>query len=199
MKLLLALMLLTLGICVGNAQGIVAFANSSAEPVVDYRTGQPVVTGNTFLAGLYFAQDGITDESQFVQVGPAADFWQPGVFNGGGRTAPTTVPGGYGMFQVRAWESAFGSSYEEAASAPPQGGRLALIGKSGIFRADTSGSIPPTKPPTTIIAQGFRGFHVTPVPEPATALLFGVAFTLGTCLLSTRRIYHPNRNQTKFL
>jgi hypothetical protein len=151
-------------------QGVVVFGNGSSQPVLNFCTGAPIVAGDTFLAGLYFAQDGITDESQFVKLGAAAEFWQPGVFSGGGRTAPTAIRGGYGMFQVRVWETAFGSTYEDAAGAPAQNGRSALLGKSNIFRADTADPEHPTKPPMTILHQGFRGFYVgdaiTCIPEP---------------------------------
>ena len=106
-------------------------------------TMQPVPFGNTFLVALYCAADGVTDEAAFVQMGPAGGFNAPGYFNHGTRTStPAIPPGGWGMFQVRIFESAYGSSYEQVWAS----GR-GLLGKSAIVRVKTGN--PQTVPPGT--------------------------------------------------
>src|SRR6266481_7234271 len=109
-------------------QGTVIFSNYAAPGLVtNGLTAQPAEVGTTFSVGLYFAQDGVTDAALFLQIGSPIHVILPGVFNGRTYTAPTLIPGGFGMFQVRVWETSFGSTYEEAlANGSPQNGRLAL-------------------------------------------------------------------------
>jgi hypothetical protein len=125
-----------------RAQGTVTFGNNSSTYITNSLTGMRVVVGTTFRVALYAAADGTTDESQFVTLGaPTSISLAPGIYVGGTRTAPMVpvgVPGGaFGMFQVKAWEFAYGTSYEEAAAAPPMNGRSALVGKSNLVRVRT--------------------------------------------------------------
>lgn len=167
----------TYGLAQGHDQGYVLLHNFGGfGVVVNGLTGRPVEAGSAFRAALYFAPDGVTDESQFFQLGNPAGFPQPGYFSGGTRSAPTGR-GGFGMFQVRAWETAYGSTYEQAvANTTPQNGRLALAGKSGIMRVDTAHFKDPPQPIMSgeaVVGTHLRdGFTLTVVPEPAPLLLF---------------------------
>jgi hypothetical protein len=106
------------------------------------------------------------------------------------------------MFQVRAWETSFGATYEEAAgNTTSQNGSLALVGKSGIMRVDTGNPtipevIPPTplaaEPPWVVAVVGAPlrdGFVLAVVPEPKSALLL----LLGLPVLIFLRRRHRSR------
>ena len=180
-----------------SSQGTVIFSNFGAPgAVTDGLSGLPAEVGTTFSVGLYFAQDGITDPSQFLQIGPAIHImFSPGYFYGGTYTAPTSQPGGFGMFQVRVWETSFGSTYEQAAANPaPQNGRLALAGESGMLRVNTGDpTIPDPQAASPLVgttyvlsAVGARlddGFVLNVVPEPSAAFLL----LLGLPLVLLRR------------
>jgi hypothetical protein len=78
------------------------------------------------------------------------------------------------MFQVRVWESAFGSTYEQAVTAPEQNGRLSLAGESQVLREFTDRGGPPAA------LYGLNGIVLTVIPEPSTLALviLGVVFVL---------------------
>ena len=170
-----------------HGQGTVNFANNSASAVTNSLTSARVETGTTFLAALYYAADGVTDESQFAQVGADTGFAPlPGFIAGGTRTVPVGMApnGGNVMFQIRAWEAAYGSTYEDALAAPSQNGRSALVGKSNIIRVNTTdaNAQPPGVPASITSGTGLAGFFLNlapvPVPEPssmALALMGGLA------------------------
>lgn len=170
-----------------HGQGTVNFGNIGAPARITIgATGANAPVGTTFLVGLYFAPISVTAEGQFMLlpaagglpgaggIGPAA-----GLINLGTRTALGTtdingVPaaGGFGHFQVRVWESAFGITYEAAA------GR-GLSGTSGILRVDTGDptTVPPGTPASLIAANvvvvSGRAFSqgIILVPEPSTYAL----------------------------
>jgi hypothetical protein len=120
-------------------------------------------------------------------------FGIPGVFNLGTRTAPTATPGGFGWFMVRAWETAFGSTYEQALQ---NAFNVALVGQSEPFRVDLGDpTSTPAGTPASMTAAGFRGFCVSPegwsgvgcVPEPSM-LSLGLAAASALLLLRSRRL-----------
>jgi hypothetical protein len=162
------------------SQGSIQFANFVVPNLVSNSiTGRPVEAGTKFQVALYFAPDGVVDEEEFVQLGPSVGFVEPGRFAGGTREVPGVDGGAYAMFQVRAWEAAFGSTYEEAISnRNPQGGRLALAGETGIMRVQPGfGTLPPAplvggNVEAVVGAPLREGFILTVVPEPAPALLW---------------------------
>jgi len=166
-------------------QGTVVFANSSATAVTNILTGVRAVAGTTFMLQLYWAVDGTTDDGQFRPIGAEFNgvtrFLGPGVFNAGGATAPVTPAGTFGMFQIRAWQVAFGTSYEEAATRVG-----ALVGKSNIIRVNTGDPIiQPPDAPSSLTAAGLQAFLLTPViPEPS---LFGLGLLGAGALLLLRR------------
>jgi hypothetical protein len=186
---------LTLPRC-GRGQGTVYFTNAGAPGAVrNGLTGQGAEAGTTFSVTLYFAQDGIIDAAQLLQIGPAIHMnGSPGYFGGGIYTAPTLTPGGYGMFQVRVWETSFGSTFEQAvANTTPQNGRLALAGESGILRVWTSYPFadPPLPPaplvgwPAVVGSPLSDGFVLNVVPEPGSFLI--LLFALPLLALGHRR------------
>src|SRR6266851_6380791 len=140
-------------------QGTVQFGNFALNAYVSNAlTGARVVAGSSFQAALYYAPDGVTTESSFIRIDPPAGFVIPGIFNAGTRTVPTPTPGGWTMLQVRVYEAAYGSTYEEAFVADPQNGRRALTGKSNILRIDTGNPTPPATIPAPLT--GLQSFTV---------------------------------------
>jgi len=123
----------------------VLFQNDTNSLVTNGLTGMLVRTNEGMRALLYWAPDGTTDESAFVSAGgfaaPIGFGNSHGRYNGGYRTIQTASPPGTPiLIQVRAWEWAYGSTYEAAlAAAPGTNGRTALVGRSGIARVPLSG------------------------------------------------------------
>src|SRR5262249_30081063 len=126
------------------------------------------LSGTTFRASLYYAPDGVTDENSFGRIDPPTiAFLGTGQFAAGTRSTPaTTPPAGIALFQIRVWEVAFGSSYEEAfTNQNTIGGRHALTGKSNMVRVHTGNGAGIA--PGSLVASlgpsfgGVRGFWVT--------------------------------------
>jgi hypothetical protein len=188
-KLLLITALAAVASLSAYGQGSVSFANNNATRVILQNpdgTTTFVPVGNRFTAELVFAPDG-TPASAFTaaatRLGNTASFSPvAGLFNGGGRTATGVVPpGGFGLFQVRVWETASSADYLDAI-----GRGVGYAGQSEILRVDTGD--PTTTPPGTaaaLTANGLASFIVSPVPEPSTIALglLGV----GTLLMLRRR------------
>lgn len=165
------------------AQGTVNFANTDTTKVIDATDGQPVTAGDGIRAGLYWAAVGSTD---FVQIGNVATVGVPvtGVFSGGGRTTgPATAGGAMAQFQVRAWELAYGTTYEAAIAAANMNGRPTKRGISNTITIATGN--PSGTPPTTPTSlTGLTGFTVD-VPEPSVIALGVIG--AGALLLLRRR------------
>ena len=147
--------------------------------------------GNQFLIALYFSHDS-DNESSLMQAGGAVGFLgapgeRRGIFHGGGRTVPTVYPGAPGFFQVKGWESVYGTTYEEAASKP-----AARIGKSPVFVADTRH--PDSLEPNPNLVNGsmgsgrpFQGFVIA-IPEPSSGILV-FAGIMTTALVLRRKFF----------
>lgn len=172
-------------------QGTVLFQNAGASAVTNSLTSARVIAGTTFLVGIYFLPDSATPPTSADFNNATAlfhgGFAGAGIYSLGTVTAPTTPSGGFGYFQVRAWESAFGSTYAEAfANSTPIGGRLALVGTSNILRIDTGDpTTTPAGTPAALTASGIQGFFVSPVPEPSVIGLGMLG--IGALLLLRRR------------
>jgi hypothetical protein len=173
-------------------QGTVTFGNNSASAITNAFTMARVVAGTTFRVALYYLPDGpepSRDEMLLTglsvganaPIAPAA-----GLYAAGTRTTPVTTPGaGFAWFQVRCWETAFGTSYEAAVANPvPQGGRLAIAGTSNIIRVKTGDPVNNIAP-GALTAFGLQTFLVTQVPEPTTIGL--AAMGIGALLLLRRK------------
>jgi hypothetical protein len=165
------------------AQGVVVFGNSASSLILDGKDGLAAAGADGIRAALYWAP--LSDPDNFTQIGAFANVGVPvaGTFSGGNRTTGNaTAPGAVARFQVRAWESAYGATFEEAIAAPAMGGRVALRGVSNIMEFQTGA--PPASPPTTLINNGLQGFTVV-VPEPSVVAL-GI-MGVGALLLLRRR------------
>lgn len=187
-KALLTLALVVVTAASGFAQGTLLFQNlGNAAAAVTYapdnpagRTGPVAATTTSgIVAGLFWLNP---TTSAYEQIGAPGNFQLPGVYAGGQRNTPS--PGTF-TFEVRAWETAFGATYAEAAAnTTVQNGRLAFLGQSAPFEVatgDPTASIPPTS-----IAAAVPGFTVNAaVPEPSTIAL-GV-LGVGALLLLRRR------------
>ena len=178
------------------AQGSVNFANSSATAVYcDFvgPGGQRVPAGSYFMAELMYAPDGTPTDafnSVAIRVGAPASFFLPGLFAGGGRTVQSITPsGGFGLFQVRVWETAYGSSYNDLVTR----GLGGHAGTSAILRVDTGD--PTTTPPGTtasLVSAGLTSFTIAGlsggppcIPEPTTWAIMALA--VGVFYLRSRR------------
>jgi len=171
------------------AQGTVNFSNiGGSGGVTNSLTGQRVVVGSTFQVQLYYAPDLGTppaDAALMPLAGVGNIAPTPGIFSAGTRTAPVSPPGTFAYFQVRAWETAFGNSYEEAAAHAAVGGRLALTGKSNVIRVNTSDpTLVPPEAAASLIAAGLLGFSISAVPEPS---VIGLGLLGAGALLMLRR------------
>ena len=164
-------------------QGTVNFSNIglTGAQIIDSTTGAAAVSGSKFTVGLYWAHDGITDEALFQLAGATTGIAGQagaltGLYSGGTRTVDITPPGFFAMFQVRAWETSFGS-FDAAATG---GG---LVGKSSIIRVDTGDPtvIPPGTPGSL---KGISGITLAIVPEPS---VIGLSLLGAGALLLLRR------------
>ena len=92
-------------------------------------------------------------------LGPSVGFLTPGLFSGGTRTNTAIAPGSDAWFQVRCWETAFGSTFEEAVVSPARHGVLPLLGGSIPIKVRTGDptAFPPTAP-GSLTAAGLRSF-----------------------------------------
>jgi hypothetical protein len=183
MKTLHLLWLLTLAPGGLFGQGQVNFATIAVgvnAPVTNTITGLRVPTGNTFLAQLYYGPAGITDPAQLASVTNApVGFAVDGFVIAGTRlTDPMVVAGDQiGTFQVRIWEAALGSTWEQAylnwlAEPPKVLGWSAPIQVKVAKVGDTAANL-----------IGLSPVYLAPVPEPAS-LLLGL---LGAALLFLRK------------
>jgi hypothetical protein len=178
------------------AQGTVNFANNNSTRMTTNSTavpppGQnPNATGNTQLGytiGFYIAPQGTVDVNAFTLVGPTTSSLAgiaPGTFNGNGGTN-LTIQGNTGQtiaFQVRAWSTSAGATYEIAKNV-----LNAYRGVSAI------GEVTPSTG-TTLAATLFGtaagqvgGFVLTPntIPEPSSIALGLLG--LGAIALFRRR------------
>jgi hypothetical protein len=173
-----------------HGQGTVDFFNNGLNaPVLNSLTLDPngtplsAAAGTTFSVALYWSPYGPTSltapDQPFTQVGqsihlgflpPAPPGSGAGYYQGGVVTAPGVVPpGGLGWFQVKAWETAYGMSYEQVAAAGPMNGRTALLGVSSSVLVQTGNPGNAPTPPGHLI--GISPILLAVVPEPSVVAL----------------------------
>lgn len=174
-------------------QGTINFANTGVSAVTNSLTMVRLVTGTTFRVALYYMPDQAEAPTldqmlaSGVTLGNAGSIVPtPGFYSAGTRTTPnSTAALGFCWLQVRAWETAFGGSYEAAvANTTTVNGRLALAGHSNILRLKTGDPVN-NVPPGALTGFGLQGFIVTVVPEPTAIGL--AAMGIGALLLLRRK------------
>ncbi len=165
------------------AAGTINFSTAAAgvdAPITNASTSALVPAGSSFLAQLYYGPAGTTDESALISVTN-----QPSGFIVNGyvinslpvETESAVVAGGVnGVFQVRAWDAALGSTYELArsnwlANTPP--GKV--LGKSLLItvRTGNPAADPPELPASLTNLAGFTlqtnsGVVIPPTPPVLT-------------------------------
>jgi hypothetical protein len=138
-------------------------------PIYDYSGN--LLSGSGYLAQLYV---GLTPNSlqpldrvvPFLS-GTSAGYVQPATV-----TSANYTPGVTYLYQIKAWDASFGSTYSVAA-AMGHGG----VGESSVVQAVAGGDGLPPGPP-----DGLQSFSLSPliVPEPSTYALLGLGVvTLG--------------------
>jgi hypothetical protein len=176
-KLILATLMAGLIPMIASAQGTVSFSSSSTAHKVT--TDGTTAVGAGYIAALYWGPQGSL-EGALTQIGATTGVTAGTGFlvNGGTRTTGAgTAPGAQGTFQVRAWTSSSGATWEAAV-----GSGSGFGGKSIVFNNNTGdgGVIP---------AQQLAGWNapitVTPIPEPSTIALAGLG--LASLLVIRRR------------
>jgi hypothetical protein len=158
-----------------------------------YNIGDKAPAGTTFSVALYFAPYDAANPvppspSIFTQVGASAFLAAAGVYSAGTRTANITPPGYFGWFQVKAWDTACGSTYEEASA--NHGEFISGISSTILIRTGdpTMGGSPGllTGIGPIYLADGVGGTNPgLCVPEPPAAL---VGLLASVVLLGCRRL-----------
>lgn len=161
------------------ADGEITFAtfnNDDASKGVTSYLGSPV--GNTFFGQLYISS---TINGTYTAIGtPVAFITGFGVINAGTVTFTGFNPGSSAFYILRAWNSAAGSTFEQA-SASASG----IVGSSAATAFTVGGTGTGNPPPVfTAVANIHNNFSLAAVPEPTTIAL-GVAG--GLALLARRR------------
>ena len=174
-------------------QGTVNFGNNAATAVINKVTGAKIAKGNEFTAQLYFAPDGAVapGEAAMIPVGGTTGISPiAGLITGGTKTingtgGATGTGGGAAYFQIRIWETAYGSSWD-VATRTTLNGRGAIAGESNIFKANTGdpGAFPPGTPGSLAGPTGLAAFTVDIVPEPS---IIGLGLLGAGSLLFLRR------------
>jgi hypothetical protein len=171
-----------------NAQGIISMYNAGHDlraAVSDSRTGE-LLAGRDWLGQLYYSPTLDASEAVLVPVpGPTAYFGAGTPFSPAGyfdlsqdliRVLSDVPPDESVSVQLRVWNAAAGTTYEEAASSP-----IGVVGKSEVGRGGTGF---PGLAPGTI--RRLEPFSVYPVPEPS-ALCMILTGILGAAVLSHRK------------
>ncbi len=171
------------------AQGIVNFSNVGIANSFVYvdMPGVPEVkapVGTTYSVALYWAPvdaanptvqpaaSAFTAQGASIHISPFAGDYAGSTYN----ILGLTPPGGMGWFQVKAWATAFGNTFEQAS------GNTTLTGVSSIIEIGTGNTtITPPTPQTQLT--GIGAIHIG-VPEPA---ILGLGLFGGVAMLLLRR------------
>jgi len=181
------------------AQGIVQFnntattllsTNSTATPPPGQAANAVGITQTGYLIGLYIAPQGTTDPNAFTLMGPTTASTgsplAPGRFNGnppGGSFVISNNTGQTIAFQVRAWTTSAGSTYELARLSSDA---RRYLGVSAIGEATPATGLLPAPALFGTSAGQVGGFVLVPVvPEPSSIALGLLG--LGAIALFRRR------------
>lgn len=143
----------------GYSQGLVYFFNTSSTLILTNGSG-PVQGPGNYYFGLFIAEPGATDPSQFVFTGIyATNLSAAGRINGGSAVVPNWLPGQIKSYQVRGWSANLGHDWEKVKDALIAYFPFGFYGSSAIAQGT---------------AGGFDGTNTLP-----TLFLFGAAGGLG--------------------
>jgi len=167
----------------GTASGTLSFTSVGATDdkriwVGNLLTGQRAGAG--YSVALYWGPAGTTDDRNLVQVGASTSLLgttggaatsPAGTYFGGGRTiVGQASPGPVLAFQVRAWTTAGGSTYEQAIAS----GFPGAAAKGPVFEMKTKNPNDATElNPNLWQAAGYRGFALIPEPSVIALSLLG--------------------------
>lgn len=170
----------TVAVSLGGGGGTFQFSNGSRDLITNGLTGAPIPVGSNFLAAVYYLPDRAVvpsdvDFDHGTLLLPAVRFGPvPGRLSSGTRSTPcSTPPGGAAWFQLRVWESVFGSnifmSYEAARDTrTPVGGRfplLTVLSPARVVTGDPTG-VPPGTPGTVGVTGSYVTTRTLCVPPP---------------------------------
>lgn len=169
------------------AQGTLNFANAGVgyqAKVTDSTTGLGL-SGAAWSADLFWGAGNVTDSTLLTALNAPATFStvpaQAGFFFGGPRTI-NTAPGVPITVQVRVWDTASGSTWAQAVTAPG-----VKVGESVLFSITLANpNASPPGIPTAMSGIGGNPFTVGPIPEPSTLALAGLGLA-GLLVLRRRK------------
>jgi hypothetical protein len=166
------------------AQGTVNFNNRVPAAGINAPVSSPAgnVAGPDWVAQLYAGPAGAA-EGALTAIGSPVAFRTgalAGYFSGGAQTITGIPAGGPAAYQIRAWNTTVGATWD-AANAAGLGG----IGKSGVLALAKTGDPTAAPPGIPVDLVGLTGFTVTAViPEPSIMALGVIG---GLALLLRRR------------
>lgn len=169
-------------------QGTVNFGNNAASAVSNKVTNAKIVAGNSFTAQLWYAPDTgavPSADSMVALAGTTGISPIAGLITGGTKVVPNTLGGTAAYFQIRIWETAYGTTWQEATT-KSLNGRLTIAGASDIIRVVVGDptAVPPGLPGSLTTA-GLKTFSVDQlVPEPS---IIGLGLLGAGSLLFLRR------------
>ena len=177
-------------------QGMVQFNNNGASQLMTNNPLGPTRLG--FTIGLYVAPQGTTDPNAFTLMGPTTASQTglgTGLFNGNPLPNNFVISNNTGQtiaFQVRAWSTFAGATYEAAL------GRVDL--PTRLLGSSTIGEVTPALGITPVPAlfgtgPGQVGGFVIGVPEPSTTLLAVIGAAVGLSILRSPSRRRQNRSQ----
>jgi len=174
-----------------NGQGVIAFNTIGGgvnAPVTNQATGLKV-TGNTFLAQLFYGQGMVTDQFALIEVpgtpamfGTGATAGYVTTTTGGGNRVLPIAPGSQVTVQMRAWDIVLGQTWDQAFANWNASGRGPGIGFSRLGIITALGSATSA----SLLTSLNPGFFAPPVPEPSVIAL-GILGGIGVLLLRRRK------------
>jgi MYXO-CTERM domain-containing protein len=153
------------------------------DPSTPYMNGVPA-GGTAYNIAFYWREPLIPGNEVFRQIGAPIAFLTgggAGQFLGGNRTIQgMSVPGAVVEIQAKAWETAFGASYDEVVNRGQ--GHAGVSGIVTIKSKDPANTLETT--PVLTSHPQWNGFALTPVPEPS---VIGLGLLGVGALLMLRR------------
>ena len=171
----------------GFAQGTINFANLVPNPAGTGLDAPATYGEGTGISGSVITAELLagTNPTSLVSVARAGFLTNaPGYFNGGIVTLTNIAPGGTGFFQVRLWETSYGSF------AAVQAANTGVWAQSSIFQSVTGGAGTPPSPPTPLtglVPIQLWAYPLVPIP---------ILYTSRTTYADIMLIFQPRTGQT---